>query len=646
MSSNPSTKFPDAQLARLKELIPDYVNTIKQCNPKLDKGSPALRKWREENVKMLMEEDLFKDLVKSSGLEPKKWEEAIIKWYTNYYNNKYLAAIRRELAKSSSATTATLSLSSSIPPENKAAIDNILQRAILTFMGDLSARDMFASENDEAIKDKMAELRVEHPHLEGGALRNKALKVLWDGADQKHWESKIAELAANVEENQRDFPGLMYCALQNLCKRDRLGSVLMSFSWAFRSPKDDGLMMGSTYTGYDSHRKTEITIKPVDYDAQLEAWLVHADATLPRKPQRFIYTFPFDEDGIPVLPNVDLGEASSNQVATLVSEYLATLWNFSHKGTEPVPSVPWDDIASHPDRYFDTLLHRLPVSLKSPDLMKGSPLTAFTLYEYFSKTIADSMPFQFYEQHAMAPHNDSCHAGTDTTDPPIEPSNASVCPSATPESSSATNGTASTGSPKDLPIPNVGNATEPPNASVSPSPTPESSPATNGTASTGPPNELSVPDVENATSPAPESSLPTSDATFAGKAQELATSTIGSTTFVASSTAPQVSDSATLKNPTTSRRTKAKPKPRASAKKRPSTDVTAPGNPTSVPTPSSGALPSSGRPTRSAKAGEKRKQPDTVGQETQETKTKKKKPGYFYVLVDADGNPIETPAQA
>ncbi|KDR66859.1 hypothetical protein GALMADRAFT_147517 [Galerina marginata CBS 339.88] len=30
MSSNPSTKFPDAQLARVKELIPDYVNTIRR----------------------------------------------------------------------------------------------------------------------------------------------------------------------------------------------------------------------------------------------------------------------------------------------------------------------------------------------------------------------------------------------------------------------------------------------------------------------------------------------------------------------------------------------------------------------------------------------------------------------------------------
>jgi len=58
---------------------------------------------------------------------------------------------------------------------------------------------MFASENEEAIRATMADICVTYPHLEGGALRNKALKILWDGADQKHWEMKIAELAANVE---------------------------------------------------------------------------------------------------------------------------------------------------------------------------------------------------------------------------------------------------------------------------------------------------------------------------------------------------------------------------------------------------------------------------------------------------------------
>jgi len=105
---------------------------------------------------------------------------------------------------------------------------------------------MFASENEDAIRKKMEDIRAENPEsdLVGGGLRSKALKILWENTDQDLWKSKIDALAGNVEANRVEFPALMLQALQNLCNRNRLGSTLMSFAYAFRIMTPMGLEVG------------------------------------------------------------------------------------------------------------------------------------------------------------------------------------------------------------------------------------------------------------------------------------------------------------------------------------------------------------------------------------------------------------------
>ena len=161
---------------------------------------------------------------------------------------------------------------------------------------------MFASENEDAMHKKMNELYAENPDstLVGGGLRSKALKILWQDADQDLWKSKIDALAQDIEANRDEFPALMLQALQGLCHRDRLGSTLMSFSYAFCDTKSDWIKGGMSvilflslyclslifstrlFAGYDDHKKESVTIKPSDHQAQLDAWLVHADAVLSR----------------------------------------------------------------------------------------------------------------------------------------------------------------------------------------------------------------------------------------------------------------------------------------------------------------------------------------------------------------------------
>lgn len=73
-STEQSTEFPDAQKARLKELLPEYEAFILENNPDHIRRSPALMKWRKDKTKSLLDEPLFQDLLKTGSLEYKDWQ--------------------------------------------------------------------------------------------------------------------------------------------------------------------------------------------------------------------------------------------------------------------------------------------------------------------------------------------------------------------------------------------------------------------------------------------------------------------------------------------------------------------------------------------------------------------------------------------
>jgi len=97
------------------------------------------------------------------------------------------------------ATHSTPPTASTEPPSK--ALLGILHCATILFPSDLSSCELFASENDEAVQQKMVEIQTENPELDlvGGALRNKALKELWAKADKDLWQSKIDTFARDVD---------------------------------------------------------------------------------------------------------------------------------------------------------------------------------------------------------------------------------------------------------------------------------------------------------------------------------------------------------------------------------------------------------------------------------------------------------------
>jgi len=100
------------------------------------------------------------------------------------------AAVSHSASVGSPADTST----SHLDPKTR----DVLRRAAAIFMGDLSARELYASENAAEIKNTMDAISPNHPGLIGGALWNKALGILWAEQDHTVYEKKMSDLLSDV----------------------------------------------------------------------------------------------------------------------------------------------------------------------------------------------------------------------------------------------------------------------------------------------------------------------------------------------------------------------------------------------------------------------------------------------------------------
>ncbi|KAF8955772.1 hypothetical protein BDZ97DRAFT_1764478 [Flammula alnicola] len=382
-----ATRFPltPEQIKHIDTYLPAFEKEVFRCDPNFDGHSRELTKWKEEKAKEIMADPLF-DYLPSlpDGESLPEWIKTVQRRFSNHYSNYMVRKFKK-------ASTSTSSGSDSAAIEKR--LDDLLRCAVVTFLGDLSPREMFASENEELIKTKMKELSEAHPNLVGGGLRNKALAILWDSddVDCSVWERKIEDLANDIQTNQAHFPHLIARALQNLCNRKRLGSTYMSFSYAVRDI-NDGIEGATIYVGYDCLKDMVLAPKLPDHNERVAAWLEHADAVLPRKPTRNKLKFPPNKDGIPILPQVDLVAASLSQLIELLQGFLTAVWNYSWPADHGMPSIPWDLLTANPNDFYNSETFKIPVPLKSPELYTTDPADVYLLLKYF---LSLSQPFQF-----------------------------------------------------------------------------------------------------------------------------------------------------------------------------------------------------------------------------------------------------------
>ena len=121
--------------------------------------------------------------------------QAIIAWFTNYYN--------RFIAKKS--TIADCGHAESTPDEkdgvDKNATEKVL-RSLAIFSGDLSPKELYAQENRALLKERAQEILEERgDRFPKGAARNMALAESWNdltSADKNEWKECARSMTEDV----------------------------------------------------------------------------------------------------------------------------------------------------------------------------------------------------------------------------------------------------------------------------------------------------------------------------------------------------------------------------------------------------------------------------------------------------------------
>jgi hypothetical protein len=122
------------------------------------------------------------------------------------------------------------------------------------------------------------------------------------------------------------------------------------------------------------------------------------------------HQIPLNEDGIPVFPHIEAADATLKQLVEVIEAFIVAVWStfilinylralivcssdYSWPPDKDMPSIPWDNLSSHPDVYYDTSAFSLPTRLALPQIYLTSPPDVYALLGYFTKS---PRPFVFW----------------------------------------------------------------------------------------------------------------------------------------------------------------------------------------------------------------------------------------------------------
>ncbi|KAF9522127.1 hypothetical protein CPB83DRAFT_840710 [Crepidotus variabilis] len=124
-----------------------------------------------------------------------------------------------------------------------------------------------------------------------------------------------------------------------------------------------------------------------------EEWRRYVDMTLPHQPISSIISIPRGKDGLPLFPEVDISKWTLLELIDFLNAYFESLWVFSQpKNNAP---IPWKDLADQPAKYYDTVLHPLPVEISTPTAYLNAPSDLFVLLQYFALSARLGNHFRF-----------------------------------------------------------------------------------------------------------------------------------------------------------------------------------------------------------------------------------------------------------
>ncbi|KAK7022526.1 hypothetical protein R3P38DRAFT_2532893, partial [Favolaschia claudopus] len=286
----------------------------------------------------------------------------------------------------------------------------------------LTARQLFAKENESVIHSAAEERHAAAGTGTVGSAYQTVLKEKWDALDsdaRDEWQTRADKFGGDIHRNQPDFKESMHTALATLCQGGLLGDAELLLFYGWRDLKGD-ISTGALH-GHSAHNKTNFGGTDGELLRQYGlAWYKFAEDVIPgpAKPTNVNIVLSQNPDGVPLFPSIDFGAVGLTDIRYLLSEYFNAVWgkNFlrercdssnsiSVKSTGLTTTIPWDEIGKTPSRYYHTVSFSFPAPLLPPNELTN--VHVLLVAEYLSELSSRSTPFVFaLDLSAQQPQTD------------------------------------------------------------------------------------------------------------------------------------------------------------------------------------------------------------------------------------------------
>ncbi|KAJ8092675.1 hypothetical protein PM082_007003 [Marasmius tenuissimus] len=389
--SEQQTKWLKKELDNLEDLL--IKHNIEMGKDDNENDPEEIRDWFYDTKNRAMHSPEFASL----SLEDKtrdQWKEAIATWFKNQRNKTLVKKHRERVCSDYRQGRRDMEKaggSAEGPAEERPALP--LSKALQKLAGlrALTPKEQFKAAQGEKIWEETKRLREEEPELangNNGGLHKLAVSNLWEALSEEEKASYAEkEQVFDLETNQQAFGEGIFALLYDIAKFGALGNMEVVVYAGFRD--NENAMAGSIYevSSRCLGRENKKFFKDNDggvKDSVVAAWgqwcarVIKCKAPLspklyqvtdchkvnPRGPKPVLdpRLKTFKGSKIPTLQGVDVDNTTFTDLMDMLESLLDCLWYLVGFGS----SLPYDDIAKHPECYYDTKKFKLPIALAPP----------------------------------------------------------------------------------------------------------------------------------------------------------------------------------------------------------------------------------------------------------------------------------------
>ncbi|KAK6977780.1 hypothetical protein R3P38DRAFT_2581088 [Favolaschia claudopus] len=202
----------------------------------------ALTKWKQETANDILASPLSAGKLDVSNNSQKAWHEVCLQLYTSLQSICALISaivlqiVVRKFTNYRTQVYLKKADSTVAPPPKHRGVP------LLHFSSLLTARQLFAKENEGVLHSAAEERHAATGTGTVGSAYQTVLKEKWDALDsdaRDEWQTRADKFGGDIHRNQTDFKESMHTALATLCQGGLLGDAELLLFYGWRDLKGD-----------------------------------------------------------------------------------------------------------------------------------------------------------------------------------------------------------------------------------------------------------------------------------------------------------------------------------------------------------------------------------------------------------------------